>query len=111
MNEAIQRAIRSDIAIYSIGINDPYFGEANKDALRKTSERTGGRAFFPKTGQDFEEAFAEIQQELRSQYIVGYQSANPGQAGPFHKVRIEIINPQLRKQHMQIAHRQGYFTS
>ncbi|HEX8887846.1 MAG TPA: VWA domain-containing protein [Pyrinomonadaceae bacterium] len=109
MDEAIDRALKSDAVIYAIGIGDEYYDGINKGALRKISERTGGRAFFPDNESDLRAAFAQIQEELRSQYLVAYSPTNKNKDGSFRKVQIEIANPELRKQNLRLTYRQGYF--
>ena len=107
--EAIDLAVRNNIVIYSIGIGDEEEYTIADDALRKVSERTGGRAFFPQDKQTLEAAFAQIQRELRSQYLIAYQPANRKRDGSFRQVRIEIINPELRKEKLRLLYRQGYY--
>jgi VWFA-related protein len=109
MDDAIDRALKSDAVIYAIGIGDEYYGGINKGALRKLSERTGGRAFFPEDESELRAAFAQIQLELRSQYLVAYSSTNKSKDGSFRHVQIEITNPELRKQSYKLTYRQGYF--
>src|SRR4029434_9915625 len=46
MQEAINRALKADALIYSIGIGDRYSYGIDESALKKISETTGGRAFF-----------------------------------------------------------------
>jgi hypothetical protein len=55
-------------------------------------------------------SFSEIEQELRSQYLVAYSPSNKNHDGSYRKVQIELINSQLRKQKLQLNYRQGYFT-
>jgi Ca-activated chloride channel family protein len=110
IDHAIDRALKSDAVVYAIGIGDEYYGGINKDPLRKVSERTGGRAFFPENETELREAFAQIQLELRSQYLVAYQPTNRTKDGSFRRVQIEILNPELRKQNLRLTHRQGYFS-
>src|SRR5256714_2495042 len=70
---AIDQAIKAETVIYAIGIGDSkHYEGVDKDALRTLSERTGGRAFFPKKEADLQAAFEQIEQELRSQYLVTY---------------------------------------
>jgi VWFA-related protein len=109
MDDAIDRALKSDAVIYAIGIGDEFYGGINKGALRKLSERTGGRAFFPEDESELRAAFAQIQLELRSQYLVAYSSTNKSKDGSFRHVQIEITNPELRKQSYKLTYRQGYF--
>lgn len=108
-DEAIDRAVRHDVVVYVIGIGDSDFDGVEKDTLRKVSERTGGRAFFPKEAADLPAAFAQIQDELRSQYLVAYSPSNRAKDGSFRQVRIEVTNPELRKQSLRLTYRQGYF--
>jgi VWFA-related protein len=109
MNDAIDRAVKADSVIYSIGYGDLYLGGINEGALRKVSETTGGRAFFPRDESDLRAAFAQIQQELRSQYLVAYSPTNKKRDGSFRRVQVEVINPELRKQSLRLTYRQGYF--
>ncbi|MGB7926196.1 MAG: VWA domain-containing protein [Pyrinomonadaceae bacterium] len=109
-SEAIDHAVKNDTVIYSIGIGDSLnYQGIEKDTLHKLSERTGGRAFFPEDERELRAAFAQIQQELRSQYSVAYSSSNKRRDGAYRKVRIEIVNPELRKQKLRLTYRQGYF--
>lgn len=109
-SEAIDHAVKNDTVIYSIGIGDSLnYQGIEKDTLRKLSERTGGRAFFPEDEKELRTAFAQIQQELRSQYSVAYSSTNKRRDGAYRKVQIEIVNPELRKQKLRLTYRQGYF--
>ena len=85
------------------------FEGVDKDTLRKLSERTGGLAFFPKDETDLRAAFAQIEQELRSQYLIAYSPTNKSHDGTYRKVEIEVVNPELRKQKLLLNYRQGYF--
>ncbi len=108
-SEAVERAMKADAVIYSIGIGDTKNFGVEKDTLRKLSERTGGLAFFPKNETDLRAAFAQIEQELRSQYLVAYAPTNKNRDGTYRKVEIELVNPELRKQKLLLNYRQGYF--
>ncbi len=109
LDGAVETAIKSGVAVYSMGLGDQYYGGTNKDALRKISEQTGGRAFFPKIVQDVRDAFKELEQELRSQYLFSYSPANRKPGDKLRKVKIEIVNPELRKQDLQLSYPQGYY--
>ncbi|HEX8773552.1 MAG TPA: VWA domain-containing protein [Pyrinomonadaceae bacterium] len=108
MEHAIDRAIKADAVIYAIGIGDEYFGGINEGSMKKLAERTGGRAYFPRDEEDLRAAFAQIQEELRSQYLVAYSPTNKNRDGSFRKVQIEVVNPQTRK-NLRLTYRQGYF--
>jgi VWFA-related protein len=107
--EAIDRALKAGAVIYSIGIGDTENFGIEKDTLRKVSERTGGLAYFPKNEADLRAAFAQIEQELRSQYLVAYAPTNKNRDGTYRRVGIELVNPEFRKQKLLLNYRQGYF--
>lgn len=109
MNEAIDRAIRADALIFAIGIGDNYQQGVDEGSLRKVAERTGGRAYFPRSEQDLGHAFTQIERELREQYLVAYSPTNAKRDGSFRRVKIEVLNPQLRNQGIVLNYRQGYF--
>ena len=106
---AIDEAITTETVIYAIGIGDKKYEGVNKSALRDVAERTGGRAFFPKKEDDLREAFAEIEAELRSQYLVAYSPTNKSRNGAFRTMTLEIANPGLAKQGLKLRYRPGYF--
>ena len=81
----------------------------NRGALNEVATATGGRAFFPKKETDLKTAFAEIEQELRSQYLIAYSSTNKNRDGSYRQMQIEITNPQLQKEQLKLRHRPGYF--
>lgn len=107
--EAIERVLGAEAVVYAIGIGDSKGEGVNKGVLREIAERTGGRAFFPKKGSDLEVAFTEIEQELRTQYLIAYSSTNRKRDGAYRRITVEIVNPDLRKQNLTIRHRPGYF--
>src|SRR5918997_1017668 len=109
MAEAIDGAIKADAIIYSIGIGDNFFDGVDQGSMRKIAERTGGRAYFPKNEDDLRSAFAHIQEELRSQYLVAYSPTRKAKDGTFRNVKIEVVNPELRRQNLRLTYRQGYF--
>lgn len=106
---AIDQAIQTETVVYAIGIGDSKYEGVNKQALKDISERTGGRAFFPKKADDLQAAFAEIEQEIRSQYLVAYSSSNKTRDGAFRTMTIEVANPQLGKEGLKLRYRPGYF--
>jgi VWFA-related protein len=109
--DVIDLAVKSDVVVYSIGIRDRDFPEGKLDSgsLKKVSERTGGRAFFPTQPDDLKLAFSQIDQELRSQYLIAYSPTNANHDGSYRRIKIEVLNPDLRKQKVQLLYRGGYY--
>ena len=108
--EAIDRVLAAETVIYAIGIGDSRHGGVNRDELRTVAERTGGRAFFPRKEADLKTAFAEIERELRTQYLIAFSSTNKRRDGSFRRLRLEITNPELEKEKLKLRYRPGYFS-
>lgn len=109
MHEAIERAQKADALIYAVGIGDSYQGGVDMGSLRKITEQTGGRAYFPRSESELRSAFAQIQRDLREQYLVAYSPSNKARDGSYRKIQIEVIDPELRKQKLKLNYRPGYF--
>jgi VWFA-related protein len=109
LDEAVQSALRSEAIIYTIGIGDNFYSGVDKGALNKISERTGGRAYFPRDERDLREAFAQIQDEMRSQYLLAYEPTNQNRDGSYRRIEVQLTNTQLQKDKVKVTHRQGYF--
>jgi hypothetical protein len=54
-------------------------------------------------------AFVQIEQELRSQYLIAYSSSNKKRDGTYRQMQIEITNPALLKDQLKLRYRPGYF--
>ena len=109
MHEAIERAQKADAFIYAIGIGDSYQGGVDMGSLKKIAEQTGGRAYFPESERQLREAFAQIQRDLREQYLLAYSPTNKARDGSYRKIQIEVIDPEVRKQNLKLNYRPGYF--
>ncbi|MFN2498792.1 MAG: VWA domain-containing protein [Pyrinomonadaceae bacterium] len=109
MHDAIERAQKADALIYAIGIGDAYLGGVDTGSLKKISEQTGGRAYFPRNERELRTAFAQIQTDLREQYLVAYSPTNKTRDGAYRRIQIEVVDPEVRKQNLKLNYRPGYF--
>ncbi|MDT7604008.1 MAG: hypothetical protein QOF61_2005 [Acidobacteriota bacterium] len=110
LQDAVDRAIKSDTLVFVIGVGDSFsYQGVDEGSIRKLAERTGGRAYVPHNEEDLRKAFAQIQQELREQYLIAYSPTNKRRDGTFRKLQIDIANPALRDQKLKLTYRQGYF--
>ena len=109
MQDAIERAQKADALVYTIGIGDSYNFGVNEGALRKISEQTGGRAYFPHSERELRDAFAQIQRDLREQYLIAYSPSNKAHDGTYRRIQIELVNSELKKQNLKLTYRAGYF--
>ena len=109
IHEAIERAQKADALIYAVGIGDSYQGGVDEGSLRKVTEQTGGRAYFPRNERELRSAFVQIQRDLREQYLVAYSPSNKARDGSYRRIQIEVVDPELRKQKPKLNYRPGYF--
>ena len=109
LTETLELAQRRNVAIYGISTNSSaYFGSREQDrgdrTLKRFSEETGGRPFFPEKIQELAVSFKEIGEELRSQYRLAYIPTNTRADGSFRKVKIDVANRGYR-----VKARTGYY--
>src|SRR5690349_14847077 len=103
--EAIEMAQRAEVIVYTISTNITGSRAKGDKILERIAEATGGRAFFPFQIRDVADAFAEIQDELRSQYALSYKPADFRADGRYRT--IEIIASDHKNLH--VRSRRGYF--
>lgn len=92
--EVLDLAKRSETSIYTISLrgtdtNTRGFREA-EFIMRQLAQETGGRAFFPAKIEDLNGVYAEVADELASQYTVGYSSKNSRSDGAFRRVVVQV---------------------
>lgn len=63
--------------------------------LQELSERTGARGYQADSVQNLSSAFAQIAEELRRQYSLGYYPKSPAHAGERRQVRVKVNQPNL----------------
>ena len=96
--EVLELAKRSETAIYTIGLQPREtsalrgFREA-EFVLRQLAQETGGRAFFAQKIEDLKDVYAQIADELSSQYSMGYASKNPRRDGAFRRLVVQVSRP------------------
>lgn len=108
-DDAIKAAISNDVVIYGIGVGDPELYKVERSSLAKLAEKTGGRAYFPVGNEELNQAFVQIEEEMRSQYVVAYTPINRKRDGSYRKLKLEVVNAELRERKLQLLHRQGYY--
>jgi Ca-activated chloride channel homolog len=108
--EALESALRHEVMIYSI-IDVPIEASAGRDlggehALITLAEQTGGKSFYASSG-GLDKAFAQVSDDLRTQYLIGYYPHNQEPGRTFH--RIEVTVPRAAAQDFNIRHKTGYY--
>lgn len=117
-SEALEAAIRSEIAIYAISTNtqwlaiddetkpEKYHLDPGDKVLQQFADESGGRVFFPYRVDDLAQSFMDIGNELRSQYFIAYSPINTAQNGAYHRIDVEVDRKGL-----VVRTRKGYYAS
>jgi len=107
IREAIEAAQKADTMCYVILIADRggwYQGFGLGD-MKKLAEETGGRVIeVGNNQQKLQQAFEQIQNELRSQYNIGYTPTNNKLDGSYRKIQIRAKGGEYK-----VQARQGYY--
>ena len=95
LTDAIEAAQRADTLIYSIlfadrGFLGPglAFGPEGRGILMRLSKETGASFFEVSKKQGIEQIYETIQEELRSQYNLGFISDQPGEISEFRALKL-----------------------
>jgi Ca-activated chloride channel family protein len=101
LQQAIDMALRTDVIIYPIGIRGTKAGISN---LNRLAQMTGGRSLFlDEAHPQLADLFAQLQEELRNQYSIGYQ-LDQAPDNRFHRLRIRV-----KKRGLSVRARVGYY--
>jgi Ca-activated chloride channel homolog len=120
--DAVQAAVRSEAAVYVVskteavrtllqgqntgwynGIPQKVFVEADV-ALRQLAYQTGGRVLYPNNFGQLNNIYAEVDEELRNQYTIGYISSNTVKDGSYRHIDVRVD-----VQGASVSSRPGYY--
>jgi VWFA-related protein len=104
--KAIEMAQRAEVSLYTISTNPTASGGKTKGnkALEYLAEATGGRSYAPSTIPELKGAFAAIQEDLRSQYVVSYKPAAFMPDGHYRTIEVQAHT----QKGLRIRSRKGY---
>jgi VWFA-related protein len=85
----------------------PQQGANGKKVLQQIAQETGGRFFEVTHSKPIDKVFAEIEEELRNQYSIGYTSDKPPDAGGIYR-KVQLTT---KKKDLIVQARDGYYTT
>lgn len=99
--------------VYCIGLlfgddGGAHEARAAKRALELLSQETGGIAYFPRSLNDVDPIAAEVAQDIRSQYTLGYHSTKPAAQGGYRVVKV-MAHETGSKKNLNVRTRSGYY--
>jgi Ca-activated chloride channel family protein len=102
--KAIEMAQGAEVSVYTISTNPTRSGGRGNKTLERIAEATGGRSYVPSQITEVANAFAAIQEELRSQYAVSYKPAAFRADGHYRIIEVQAQN----QKGLRIRSRKGY---
>jgi VWFA-related protein len=132
LDQTMKQLRQSDVTIFSVGVAKPFlnFLESHGDQrshmdylqaenqLKTFSAETGGYAWFPQFDGEIPDIFRQVVAFLRNQYSISYTPTTGANDGKFHKVKIELVQPdgsplivndqKGKKQKVVVYAREGY---
>jgi VWFA-related protein len=88
--DALAYARRSGVTVYTIGLGLSEIKRGPRSKLTELAEATGGRAFFIDRADELSSAYGKIGEELRSRYLLAYNSGRPADPGGFRNIEVRI---------------------
>ncbi len=112
IKQAIEAAQKADAILYGFYYVDRafyaghgmVFGGTSDSALRQMCEETGGHVFHIDRKTTLQDAFSQLQDEMRSQYAIGYSPINSTKDGSFRRIDIRTTNKDWK-----VQARKGYY--
>jgi Ca-activated chloride channel family protein len=87
---ALETAKRAGVTIYVVGLAELARDRDSQKILQTLAGETGGRSFFIEDPAELPAIYQTIQEELRSQYLLTYQSTSEKDEGEFRRIRVEV---------------------
>jgi VWFA-related protein len=101
LDDAVQAVQATNTIVYAVCYDDKYFGCAFLNSLARP---TGGQMFVTGKKQTLDEIFHLIEEELRSQYSIGFTPVNAARDGKFRRLDVKV-----RPKGLRVSVRRGYY--
>jgi VWFA-related protein len=132
LDQTMKSLRQSDVTIFCVGLDKPYinFLESHgalgshlnylqgENQLKTFAQLTGGYSWFPQFDGEIPGIFHDVVAYLRNQYSISYTPTTGANDGKFHKVKIELVQPdgsplavtdqKGKKQKVVVYAREGY---
>jgi Ca-activated chloride channel family protein len=111
---ALRAAEQAESIVYSI-IVVPIENSAGREtggehALIQISEDTGGKYYYATSMAQLDDAFRQISDELRTQYLLAYYPSQRLSNSQFRRIQVRVTGPSDAPSY-HVRHRAGYYTT
>jgi Ca-activated chloride channel family protein len=112
--EAARAAEEAEALVYSI-IVVPIENSAGREtggehALIQLSEDTGGKYYYATSMAQLDDAFRQISDELRTQYLLAYYPSQSTSYSQFRRIQVGVTGP-AEPSSYRVRNRAGYYTT
>jgi Ca-activated chloride channel family protein len=112
--QAARAAEEAEASVYSI-IVVPIENSAGREtggehALIQLSEDTGGKYYYATSTSQLDDAFRQISDELRTQYLLAYYPSQRTSNSQFRRIQVGVSGPADASSY-RVRNRAGYYTS
>jgi Ca-activated chloride channel family protein len=112
LKQAIEKAQRNEVAVYTVSTryDDPERSDEStgNHAMKALAQTTGGVAFFPGSASHLKRSLADLQQVIRSRYLISYRPALFQRDGHY---RTLDITAQRNGHKLKVNARKGYYAA
>lgn len=109
-HEALEHALRSDVAVFVIGLGREVHhhsiidGTSLEEQLSLLARRTGGNAYFPRKARELSGFYDRVADELKHQYSIYYSSSNQRRDESWRRIAVTVPGRKY-----QVKAREGYY--
>ena len=101
----------ADVQIYAVAVTGGRFRTpeewAGQKLLNEITEATGGRTVVVDNAAQLPDVAAQISQELRNQYVLGYRPSDTARDGAWRKIKVKVLR-QLAENPLAVHFKRGY---
>jgi len=113
LKQAIERAEHDEVSVYTVSTrndDDPqdYHQTTGNRAMKTLAEYTGGMAFFPGWASHLKHSLSELQQVIRSRYLISYRPALFRRDGRYRVVEMTAARSGHK---FKVNARKGYYSA
>jgi Ca-activated chloride channel homolog len=113
-DQVIELAKKAEVGIYAISLRNNRAVDRERLAfsqavyvLTTLANETGGQVHFPNSLSELDAVYDRIAEELRTQYSIGYVSANKRKDGKWRRIVVRVPD----RANLQVRHKLGYYAA
>ena len=102
--DVLEFARRAGVAVYTVALGTSSRDAAARSTISRLARDTGGQSYFIDSASELRSVYKKVEIELRSQYLVTYQSTGRGPKDVFREIELKVHRKGLKAKTMR-----GYY--